>query len=385
MIELLIAILVIWFLWSRMKPRQQASESVWERAGTEARKRAGVQLTAEIEPRATAEPEVSERPRAKHASAPVGQVTAAISSGNSLDRSGSGRFCVIDVETANPALHSICQIGLIEFRDGREVAAKGWLVDPDDYFDPGNVAVHGIDAHHVRGAPRFLDVFDELCAFVGSGEVLVSHTAFDRTAIERACDLAGLEVPQLRWLDSAAVARRTWPDVSQRGYGLSNLAGRLGIEFRHHDAVEDARAAGEILLHAIEISGLSPEDWLKRSRQPISGGYPEQVRRVGSGDGPLAGERVVFTGQLGIARKEAADQAAGLGADVHPGVTKHTSLLVVGDQDVQLLAGHEKSAKHRKAEQLIAKGQAIRILTESDWRALVATDAAAEAGRAGRL
>jgi DNA polymerase-3 subunit epsilon len=48
-------------------------------------------------------------------------------------------------------------------------------------------------------------------------------------------------------------------------------------------------------------------------------------------------------------------------------VTKKTSLLVVGDQDIRLLNGHEKSTKQRKAEQLIAEGQEIRILSESDY------------------
>jgi hypothetical protein len=46
--------------------------------------------------------------------------------------------------------------------------------------------------------------------------------------------------------------------------------------------------------------------------------------------------------------------------------------LVVGDQVINQLAGHEKSSKHRKAEELIAKGQPIRILGESDFRELLA-------------
>jgi DNA polymerase III subunit epsilon len=46
-------------------------------------------------------------------------------------------------------------------------------------------------------------------------------------------------------------------------------------------------------------------------------------------------------------------------------------MLVVGDQDIAKLAGHEKSSKHRKAEELIAKGTPIRILKESDFKELV--------------
>jgi DNA polymerase-3 subunit epsilon len=68
-------------------------------------------------------------------------------------------------------------------------------------------------------------------------------------------------------------------------------------------------------------------------------------------------------------RRNAADRAHELGAAVEPSVTKHTTLLVVGDQDLSRLAGQSKSSKHRKAEQLIATGQPIRILAESDFMA----------------
>ena len=66
--------------------------------------------------------------------------------------------------------------------------------------------------------------------------------------------------------------------------------------------------------------------------------------------------------------------ASRAGCDVAIGVTKHTTLLVVGDQDIRHLAGHEKSIKHRKALDLIAKGQTIRILAERDFTAIVGMD-----------
>jgi DNA polymerase-3 subunit epsilon len=46
-------------------------------------------------------------------------------------------------------------------------------------------------------------------------------------------------------------------------------------------------------------------------------------------------------------------------------------VLVVGDQDVRKLAGHEKSAKHRKAEELIGAGHPIRIIRETDFKQLI--------------
>lgn len=52
-------------------------------------------------------------------------------------------------------------------------------------------------------------------------------------------------------------------------------------------------------------------------------------------------------------------------------LTKKTAILVVGDQDIKRLAGHKKSSKHRKAENLISNGQPIRIIRETDFKELV--------------
>jgi DNA polymerase III subunit epsilon len=81
----------------------------------------------------------------------------------------------------------------------------------------------------------------------------------------------------------------------------------------------------------------------------------------------------VFTGALTLPRSEAADLAASLGCRVASGVTRETTILVVGDQDARKLApGQERSSKHRKAERLIADGYPLRILRETDFRALIA-------------
>jgi DNA polymerase-3 subunit epsilon len=95
------------------------------------------------------------------------------------------------------------------------------------------------------------------------------------------------------------------------------------------------------------------------------------VTKVGNPNGPLAGEVIVFTGALLMPRREAAELAAQNGCAVADAVTKKTSVLVVGDQDIRRLAGHEKSSKHRKAEQLLAEGHPLRILGEADFLALL--------------
>ena len=279
-------------------------------------------------------------------------------------------FVAIDVETANADLSSICQVGIALFRDGELTDSWVTLVDPEDYFDAVNVSIHGIDEESVESAPTWQEIFPQVTARI-QDRIVVSHTPFDRLAIQRACYRSNLEECECTWLDSARVVRSVWPQFSRSGYGLSNVAGHFGIIYKAHDALEDARCAGLLILRAVAETGLSPEQWLKRSAQPINTAGYLSYERIGNPDGALFGEVLVFTGSLSISRHEAANVAAQAGCRVDDGVTKHTTILVIGDQDLRKLAGNEKSSKHRKVEQLCSKGQSIRVLGETDFMRVV--------------
>ena len=165
-------------------------------------------------------------------------------------------FVAIDVETANADMASICQIGLVKCENG--VLSDEWktYVDPEDYFDGINVSIHGIDESVVKGAPAFPDLADTLRSYL-EGTVVVCHTHFDRVAMHQAAQRYGLSAPECTWLDSARVARRAWKDCAWKGYGLYNVCKILGYDFKHHDALEDAKAAAHIILAATNKSASS--------------------------------------------------------------------------------------------------------------------------------
>jgi DNA polymerase-3 subunit epsilon len=282
-------------------------------------------------------------------------------------------FVSIDVETANADMASICQIGIAKYLEGRLTEAWSSLVNPEDYFDFINIDIHGITEEDVAESPTLPEVASILGGYLNNS-ICVSHTHFDRVSITRAFAKYGLPESHSIWLDSARVARRAWKQFAWSGYGLANVCDAIGYDFEHHNALEDAKASAQVLLAAIEATGLDVESWLERVKQPIDPSKisgPASIRREGNPEGALFGQVVVFTGALQMARREAADLAASIGCAVDSGVTKRTSLLVVGDQDIARLAGKGKSNKHLKAEQLIRKGQEIRILKESDFRELV--------------
>lgn len=211
-------------------------------------------------------------------------------------------FVAIDVETANPDMASICQIGLAKVENGTLSEEWKTYVDPEDYFDGINVEIHGIDEAVVKGAPTFPDLSNTLRAYV-EGSVVVCHTHFDRVALHQTAQRYGIPAPECTWLDSARVARRTWKECAWRGYGLYDVCRMLGYDFKHHDALEDAKAAARILLAAVSESGLDVEGWLRRVRQPIdptASGSGAAIRREGNPEGALYGEVLVFTGALEI-------------------------------------------------------------------------------------
>lgn len=284
-------------------------------------------------------------------------------------------FVAIDVETANPDMASICQIGIARFEGGQLVETWSSFIDPEDRFSPTNVAVHGIEPEMVKGQPKLPEVAERISSMLG-GRISVHHTHFDRISVNRAFGRYRLPELQTTWLDSAWVVRQTWQDMARKGYGLHNVCQMIGYQFKHHDALEDAKAAGHVMLAAMRESQTRLHDWLsKADRPPTSSSktrtYNVNVTRDGNPEGALYGEVVVFTGELQMSRLEAADIAASIGCRVASSVTKKTTLLVVGDQDVTQLAGHDKSTKHRRAEELIGQGQPIRILRETDFRFMV--------------
>lgn len=283
------------------------------------------------------------------------------------------KFVVIDVETANPAMSSICQVGLAVYEDGIRTEAYSLLVDPEDDFDEFNITIHGITPDQVRGAPNFSEALPSIQEVLG-GNTVVSYGHFDKTAMAQACYKYGWELSVSAWLNLHPVVRRAWPDeAAAHGVSLAKTCKRLGIPLvNHHDAKADAIAAGEIFLKAIEVSGLGVIEWITRVAMPIHPGHERHVSTYEvNPEGALLGEGIVFTGALSMTREQAREAAAKLGCVPLSGVSKKTTMLVVGDQDIRYLKGKEKSSKHRKAEELIQKGLPIRILAESDFMAML--------------
>ncbi len=158
-------------------------------------------------------------------------------------------FVALDVETASADLDSICQFGIARFVAGHLMSVKTHLVRPRRGFAAGNTALHGIDAAKVAKSADWDEVYAQVRRGL-AGNTIVSHTLFDRKALFKACCRGRSPMfSYVRWIDSCALARRTWPALES--YSLGSLANVFGLPHRAHDAGEDARVAGQIYLLAL--------------------------------------------------------------------------------------------------------------------------------------
>ncbi|MBT8161566.1 MULTISPECIES: exonuclease domain-containing protein [Arthrobacter] len=327
-------------------------------------------------------------------------------------------FTAIDFETANGFRGSPCSVGLTKVRGGVVVEEASWLMRPPenhDHFDFHNTRIHGIRAEDVAEAPRFAEVFPEIGAFIGEDIVAAHNAAFDLGVIRSGLEVSGLPGPAYEYVCTVMLSRRCYSLVSN---SLPYAAEEAGVPLvNHHDATEDARACAGILVdiarrnNANSIAelylslGLSlpvqpafrPGEALSKqtlaalaavgtrrtqssaagnggrswSSWPEEGSNPEP-NLAAEPSHPLFGQTVVFTGELGIARPDAKQRAAEMGARPESRVTGRTTVLVVGDGFVagDLRTGR-LTGKAKRVLELHSRGQQIEVLSEGEFLQMV--------------
>ena len=165
------------------------------------------------------------------------------------------REIVLDTETTGfePHLgHRLVEIAALEIEDfvptGRSFHA---YIDPERDMPVEAERVHGLSAAFLKGKPRFADpeIAHAFLDFVGEAPVVAHNAAFDRAFVNWELGLAGLpEIPEPRWVDTLALARRRFPGMQN---SLDALCKRFKIslsEREKHGALIDARLLAEVYL-----------------------------------------------------------------------------------------------------------------------------------------
>lgn len=164
-------------------------------------------------------------------------------------------FVAIDAETANRRRGSVCSLAAVRVRNGRVVEQFATPVRPPiPGFETMNVRVNGIRETDVAGAPTWSAVHGRLTEFVGDDVVVAHNAAFDASVLREACLATGIATPRHAFLCSRRLAESF---LVLDKYGLKQVAAHLGLDpFVHHDALQDATAAAQVVLALAGIAGV---------------------------------------------------------------------------------------------------------------------------------
>ena len=171
------------------------------------------------------------------------------------------RWAAVDFETATSSRSSACALGVVIVEDGRELYRQAWLIrPPGNRYDVGNVAIHGIRPVDTEQAPDFSHVWSEAKAMIEDRPLVAHNAPFDVGVIRRCCLEFELVPPPLTYHCTVMLSRRTWPDLS--AHKLPIVAGHVGAQLDHHDALSDAAACSSIMHACIDEAGVESVDAL---------------------------------------------------------------------------------------------------------------------------
>lgn len=189
-------------------------------------------------------------------------------------------FLALDFETATTAADSPCELGIAIVRGGAVREVRNWLIKPQQwpYFNPWNVAVHGIRPADVERAPRWHEVWPEVQELLLGATVVAHNAAFDINVLKATLASQRIAHPSFRYFCSVSMARRVWP--GHNSYGLSAMCAFHGITLQHHRAGNDAAATAELVLRAL-LDGDTVDTFARRSRINFGALYPGGHRTPG--------------------------------------------------------------------------------------------------------
>ncbi len=166
------------------------------------------------------------------------------------------REIVLDTETTGLEVekgHRLVEICCLEL-DRRLPTGKVFhtLIDPERDIPPEAVAIHGIDADRLKGAPLFGDIAGALLDFIGDSRLVIHNAEFDLKFLNH--ELARTNRPPFaaeRSTDTLSLARRRFPGSP---CSLNDLCRRFNLDLSgrsKHGARIDTELLAQVYLELI--------------------------------------------------------------------------------------------------------------------------------------
>jgi DNA polymerase-3 subunit epsilon len=107
---------------------------------------------------------------------------------------------------------------------------------PDNYSWDRFIDIHGISPSDTKFPPIFPDVWEEIKYFIEGQNILSHNGAFEFSVLNKTLDYYGMETAQFKQHSTYKIYKKK----------LNILCAEHGIQLKHHDALNDAKAFAEL-------------------------------------------------------------------------------------------------------------------------------------------
>ncbi len=166
------------------------------------------------------------------------------------------RQIILDTETTGlepKEGHRIIEVGCVEMID-RQLTGNNFhqYLQPDREIDAGAMEVHGITPEFLADKPRFVDIAEDLVAYLTGAELIIHNAPFDIAFLDHELNRLAAGFKRMRdycqVIDTLVMARDLFP--GQRN-SLDALCKRYEINNAHrtlHGALLDSEILSDVYL-----------------------------------------------------------------------------------------------------------------------------------------
>lgn len=163
-------------------------------------------------------------------------------------------FYAIDFETANESLDSACSIGIVGFINGQIAVEEHFYFNPHQNFLENNIRIHHITPEMVWNKPDFSKIYDQIYPYFDNTIIVCHNALFDMNVLKALVERYHLKVPNVQFVCTYRMSKVLWDQYDGfLNHRLDTLGRYLGVEFNHHDALDDARICGLVALRIEKI------------------------------------------------------------------------------------------------------------------------------------
>lgn len=246
-------------------------------------------------------------------------------------------FVAIDLEKLDDSQLSICEIGMVKFKNGKYVDEFHSYIKPAEGLRRnsfGRKDLKHITDNMLLSAPTFSEIYNEIKDFVNGALLVCHHKAADLNYLyynEKEYGLSGLYT---KYIDTKDICNQGLKELYQAIFGRQ-------ME-NHHYALDDAKHTAEVLLALSEkedVAKFIKKDYLPEKEKPKSDNT--KFKTVSSeglviedfllDDYDFKGKRCVLSGGSDYVKNSLKSKLEKRGAKVPGNISGKTNAFIVGE------------------------------------------------------